>query len=186
VFKIVAYGWALNRVVRLRHVPRSTGHEEVGELRPYLLEPSAIGSAIYAIGRVDPPGDVRVVKLERVVAAELTLATFVPPSLDELVARLDRAWGVWLSDEAATTVELQFGAEVASRVRETRWHPSQRIADAADGGLLMTVDVTSTVEMVPWILGWGRHCEVLAPANLRRQIGAELADAAGVYGLVGG
>jgi hypothetical protein len=42
----------------------------------------------------------------------------------------------------------------------------------------MTVTVTGTVEITPWILGWGDAVEVLAPLELRRKIadvGAKMA-----------
>jgi predicted DNA-binding transcriptional regulator YafY len=34
----------------------------------------------------------------------------------------------------------------------------------------MTVTVTGTVEITPWILGWGDAVEVIAPQTLRKKI----------------
>jgi hypothetical protein len=34
----------------------------------------------------------------------------------------------------------------------------------------MTVTVTGTVEIAPWILGWGDAVEVIAPRELRKKI----------------
>ena len=34
----------------------------------------------------------------------------------------------------------------------------------------MTVTVTGTLEITPWILGWGDAVEVLAPRDLRKTI----------------
>jgi hypothetical protein len=36
----------------------------------------------------------------------------------------------------------------------------------------MSVTVTGTIEITPWILGWGEAVEVLAPAQLRHKIAA--------------
>jgi predicted DNA-binding transcriptional regulator YafY len=182
VFNALAYGWALKRVVRLCYDARSRDRVFEAELRPFLLEPAAVGSALYVIGRLDPPGALRVLKVERVREARLTPAVFSPPALDELFDRLDRAWGVWLSDEQPVQVALRFDAAVADRIRETRWHPSQRLAGRPDGGVDMTLTVVSTVEVLPWILGWGAHCEVLTPRSLRDQVGGELQRAAARYG----
>jgi len=34
----------------------------------------------------------------------------------------------------------------------------------------MTVTVTGTLEITPWILGWGEAVEVFAPTELRKKI----------------
>ena len=39
----------------------------------------------------------------------------------------------------------------------------------------MTVTVTGTIEITPWILGWGDAVEVLAPPELRDKI-AEIGE----------
>jgi len=184
VFRAIAHGWALQRVVRLSYHPRSHP-EQLLEcvISPYLIEASAIGRALYVIGRAQPPGALRVFKLERIRSATLTNATFVPPPPAGLLDRLDTAWGVWLSDEEPTRVVLRFDRAVADRVRETRWHPSQRFVAlaAAGGGLEMELRVASTIEVIPWLLGWGSHCEVLQPAELRDRIASELSRAADRY-----
>jgi predicted DNA-binding transcriptional regulator YafY len=140
-----------------------------------------MGSALYAVGLANPPGQLRVLKAERILSASLTDESFDAPPPEDLLARLDSAWGVWISDEAPVDVELRFDAEVAGRVRETRWHPSQQLADVRDGGLTLTVTVSSTTEILPWILGWGRHCEVIYPNELRTEVAAELALASNRY-----
>ncbi len=182
IFKSLAYGWALHRVVRVTYAPRSRRERFTADLRPYLLEPSAVGSALYAIGRLDPPGALRVLKLERIEAAKLTDAAFPAPPLPPLLDRLDRAWGVWLSEEEPEDVVLRFAPDVAQRVKETRWHPSQRLDELPGGCLRATLTVASTVEILPWVLGWGSFCEVEAPAGLRARVAEELRHAAEQYG----
>jgi predicted DNA-binding transcriptional regulator YafY len=181
IFAALSFGWALKRVIRITYAARSREETFEADIRPYLLEPCAVGSALYVIGRLDPPGEMRVLKLERIRSAKVTQATFRPPNTGELLDRLDQAWGVWLSDDAPTELTLRFSTRVAERVRETRWHPSQHLETQPDGRLQMTLTVASTVEILPWILGWGAHCEVLSPGPLRKQVAEELAQAAGIY-----
>lgn len=64
-------------------------------------------------------------------------------------------------------MKLKFAPGVTRRVKETTWHPSQKIEDLPDGGCLFTVRVGSTLEMTPWIRGWGPDVEVLEPSALR-------------------
>lgn len=181
VFRTMAYGWALQREVELEYRSRSTGGVVTGTLRPYLLEPSAVGSAIYAIGSLDPPGQIRVLKLERIAAAHLTNATFEAPPVSEILQRLDQSWGVWISDEQPVDVCLVFSADVAPRVRETRWHPSQKLTKKSGGRLEMKLTVSSTIEILPWVLGWGRQVEVVSPRDLRTLVSEEHAAAASSY-----
>ncbi len=182
VFRTLAYGWALCRVVELQYEPRSRAGAPLScRFEVHLLEPGAAGSALYAIGRAHPPGELRTFKLERIRAATLTQDTFQAPPPEHTWARLDEAWGVWLADGPPITVRLRFAPEVAARVRETPWHPSQRLLDLPDGGVELTLTVTSTTELRPWILGWGSLCQVLEPEGLRADIAADLARAAAAY-----
>lgn len=180
VFSVLARGWALGREVRVDYAPR-VGHPKRYHLQPFLLEPSAVGSAVYVIGCADPPGELRVLKIERIESAELTSETFEPPPPTELLERLDRVWGVWLSDEEPEVVRLRFAPRVAERVRETQWHPTQTLTDGHDGGVEMTVRVASTIEILPWVLGWGAAVRVLEPDELRRRVADEHRRAAAGY-----
>lgn len=181
VFRTMAYGWALQREVEIEYNPRHGEEKLHGKFHPCLLEPSAVGSAIYAIGPFDPPGGMRVLKLERVARAQLLPTVFQAPPVHELIQRLDQSWGIWLSDEKPVEICLRFTREIARRVRETRWHPSQRLEHHPEGGLTMRLTVSSSLELMPWVLGWGRHVEVIAPQDLRNSVAEELTRAIGRY-----
>lgn len=182
-FRTFAYAWALRRVVRVAYAARTRGGAlTTCAFEPYLLETVPASRAVYAIGRATPPGELRVLKLERVRTVETTDETFAAPDLAPILDRLSTAWGVWLGSGHPVDVTLRFAAEVAPRVRETRWHPSQRLTANPDGTLDLSLTVASTVELLPWILGWGRHCRVLAPQGLAEQVAKEHGEAAGGYG----
>ncbi len=181
VFRTVAYGWALRRAVDIEYTSRTGSGRSACRLQPHLLEPSAIGSALYAIGWAEPPGAMRVFKLERVSRASLTDIEFEAHSPAALLDRIDRAWGVWLTESEAVAVDLLFSPALAGRVAETRWHPSQKLTPCADGSLRMSVVVSSTVELIPWVLGWGAACEVLGPPDLRERVARELYAASQRY-----
>ena len=181
VFRTLAYGWAARQWVEVEY--RSAGRDDAAAYRfaPYLLEPASREPSVYAIGLAEPPGALRVFKLERVRRAALTEAVFEPPPHDELLARLDQAWEVWLSDGDVAEVRLRFDAAAARQVTEARWHPSQRVERRPDGGIEVRFAVASTLELEPWILGWGAACEVLAPADLRQRIAQQHSAAAARY-----
>jgi proteasome accessory factor B len=58
---------------------------------------------------------------------------------------------------------------VTHRVKESIWHPSQVIDDLPGGGCILSMKVGSTLEITPWIRGWGPDVEVLEPDELREQ-----------------
>jgi proteasome accessory factor B len=93
---------------------------------------------------------------------------------------LAAAWDI-ISDQAPTVVRLRFSAAVAGRVQEIRWHPTQAVEAGPDGRLSWSATVSGTVEIRSWILGWGADVEVLAPAELRAEIGTIAATAAAQY-----
>jgi CRISPR-associated endonuclease/helicase Cas3 len=81
-------------------------------------------------------------------------------------------------------VRLRFSPAVAPRVRETTWHPSQKIHDLPDGGAEWEAQIAEWREMEPWVRGWGAEVEVLAPDELRRSVIAAVRAAAERYGLL--
>jgi predicted DNA-binding transcriptional regulator YafY len=183
IFEAIAMGWATQHQVRLFYTPlRGNKFECVFE--PYLLEPSGIGRTIYILGRATPPGELRTFKLERIEYAELLeKAPFKVPADFDGPALLERAWGVMYGDEEPVEVHLRFSTWVERRVKETIWHPSQRIVDTQDG-CEMTLQIGDMLEIENWIRGWGDDCEVLAPASLREKIAKQVRRLALKYGVL--
>ena len=79
------------------------------------------------------------------------------------------------------TVRVVFDADVASAVQVS---PSLHVTERekqSDGRLLLTLSVRHEREVLPWLLGWGRHAYVLEPRSLRERIAAEARAAAEQY-----
>ena len=179
VFGAVARAWAERRKIRLTYSMERTFTRVVW---PLFMEPSLSGHAVYLIAWEEKRGVPRSYRLERVVAAEVLEDRFDLPLGFSLGQMLAHSWGIWSSDGSTPVeVRLAFSADVARRVKETVWHPSQRLDDLADGRVEFRVRVSSLVEVRPWILGWGKQCEVLEPADLRESIAEELRNATAAY-----
>ncbi len=169
VFQTLALAWAGRRVVRIWY-PASDGETRSRLIEPYFLEPSLIGHSCYVVARDRDLGQMRTFKVERIARAEPAAQPYaIPPEFD-INAYLARAWGIFHSGEPVE-VRLRFSPPAVARVRESVWHPSQRLSPGPDGSIDMAVTVAGTVEITPWILGWGDSIEVLAPADLRRRVG---------------
>lgn len=171
--------WARQRVLRLSY--RSAGRARPREvvIEPYFIEPSAAGFATYLIGYSRTHESMRTFKVERVVSAEMLPQSFevrADLNIDEL---LSSAWGIIWGE--GKSVKLRFAADVAWRVRETRWHPTQLIDDLPDGSVVLTMTVASMMEVGRWVRSWGDRVEVLAPPELRAELREEALRLARLY-----
>lgn len=182
ILRVLTMGWAERRVVEIDYGP---GVYDPGKaprrarVRPYAIEPSAHTRALYLIGWDESRQDRRTFKVERILEASLTPETF-PDDAAAIERDMLAAWDV-ISDEPLTRVEVRFSAEVAARVAETRWHPTQDVEPLPDGRLLWRATVSGLLEVRIWILGWGGDAEVLEPVALRETVAAELERAAATY-----
>ncbi len=172
-FRVITQAWIQGRKARLTYYSYQTGERTERVFAPYFMQPAWPGFACYVIGQDELRGELRTLKLERVQAAALTDERFEVPERFDAERLLASSWGVMWGEDEPVEVRLRFGARVARRLKESFWHPSQRIEDLADGSCLFTVRVGSTLEMKPWIRQWGADVRVLAPDGLRRELLAE-------------
>ncbi|MBN1921511.1 MAG: transcriptional regulator [Anaerolineae bacterium] len=182
VLEVIALGWATGRKVQIWH--RAAGSDRVHNylFSPYFLEPSSVGYATYAIGYSSWFEAVHTFKLERILEAQLTDETFEAPDGFDGAELLHNAWGVMYGPPGEEIeVALRFSPEATRRVKESVWHPSQKLTDCDDGGCVLRVWVAHALEMKPFIRGWGPDCLVLAPEGLRQEIGEEMRRAAEGY-----
>jgi len=122
--------WAERRVVTLEYEPAAYGPEASARqavVRPYLIEPSLQTHALYLIGWDETRNGMRTFKIERIREVSLTPESFDPPDA-EIDGMFERAWDI-IADQEPIEVVLRFAANVASRVREARWHPSESVAE---------------------------------------------------------
>ncbi len=181
---VLTRAWAERRVVTIQYEPANYAPEAAPRraiVRPYLIEPSLQTHALYLIGFDETRGGLRTFKVERVRDVALTPRTFEPPEPGELERTLLRAWDI-IADQPAAAVVLRFDPSVAARVRETTWHPSQRLHVEPDGALRFEVTVAGTIEIRLWILSWGDEVEVLEPDSLRFDVASTHRRAAEVHG----
>jgi len=183
VFRVLAQAWAGRRVVEIDY---DAGVYDPGRgprrarVQPWALEPSALTHSMYLIGYDEERKGRRTFKVERILSASLTPDTFESDEAINEARELLQAWDV-ISDEPVVEVVVRFSPAVAKRAAETRWHPSQEIAQQADGSLLWRGRVAGLREIRIWILGWGAEAEVLEPAQLRAEVAEQLKRASAQY-----
>lgn len=178
VLEAIAEGWANCRKVRVDYRSPRSGALRERVIAPYALEPTASG--IYIIGHDAWADDIRTFKLDRLEAAQVLEEPYTVPADFDPEAHLATSWGIMTGKEIVEVV-LRFTPAATPHIRERRWHPSQTLEPASDGGCRLCVYVSEPLEMQPWIRSWGAQVEVLAPGWLRERIAAELREAAKLY-----
>lgn len=172
--------WAGRRQVCLAYHNPQTHETSKRTFDPYFIEPSPIGYACYVIGYDHFRKAIREFKIERIQQAKLLNTFYEIRENFDPYNYLARAWGIMGGDERVT-VKLRFSNKVAYRVRESDWPGVDAIDDLPDGGCIMTLTVSHTLEMKPWIRGWGADCEVLEPEDLRQVIAEDMIAAGKIY-----
>src|SRR6478672_3070690 len=170
--RLLTQAWAERRVVGLEYAPAPYAPEaspRTARVRPYLIEPSLQTHALYLIGWDETRNGLRTFKIERIRDVALTPRTFEPPEGDSIETAIRRAWDI-IADQPPTEIVLRFAPEVAARVAEATWHPTQRMEAAPDGSLTWRATVAGTIEIRLWILSWGDSVEVVEPEALRKDV----------------
>jgi proteasome accessory factor B len=176
--------WADRRVVEITYEGAAyegrAGERSRRTVRPFLIEPSLQTHALYLIGWDEDRAAMRTFKIERIREVSVTPRAFEPPEGATLERDLRRGWDI-IADQPATEVVLRFSPAVADRVLETTWHSLQQTERQPDGSLVWRSTVSGVIEIRLWILSWGEDVEVVAPPELRTQVGEILGRAAGRY-----
>ncbi len=180
VFAALTTAWAERRKVRIRYT-KEEGQTLERVVWPLFIEPTPAAHSLYLIAYDEKRRGPRVFRMERISGVVVLEERFSPPLGSSLRKMLGHAWGIWTSDHPVEVL-LRFTPRVASRVVATTWHESQEVRELPNGAAELRLVIAEPIEIRPWILGWGKECEVIAPASLRESIAEELEHAAAAYG----
>jgi predicted DNA-binding transcriptional regulator YafY len=164
------------RRIRMAYHSFASGREKTYIVEPYRL--AYAQGALYLFAFVPEYGEMRTFATQRIRSAAALDETFDPGEEVGGEAFPD-AFGVFSG--ASEAVEIVFTAQAAPYVREREWHPSQRIVDAAGGGLRLHLDVAVDWSLQAWILGFGPEATVIAPESLRSRVANALEKASARY-----
>jgi predicted DNA-binding transcriptional regulator YafY len=66
-------------------------------------------------------------------------------------------------------------------VEAEQWHPQQKLKRLKSGEIELEVPYHDPRELIGDVLRFGKDCEVVAPADLRETVAAEVRAMAGLY-----
>ena len=186
VFRTVLDGLLENRVLHMSYEsPYKAGARAAAgaagkarKVETVTVEPYGVFFAKrgwYLVANKRPGQGMRQYKLARIRQVALGEQSFALPRGWTVDGYLKRSWEIIVDDRAPETrVVIDVDAKVAGNVIETRWHPSQVVEVRADGGARLTFSVAGLEEVFWWVMGLGRHARVVAPAELRERVRAEV------------
>ncbi|MBL8090473.1 MAG: CRISPR-associated helicase Cas3' [Anaerolineales bacterium] len=184
ITEILTQSWVEQKKVRIRYQRLENKDFVTHVVHPYLIEPSIWSDSIYVIAYSEVMEKVVPFKIDRVDSATLSGEEFdLPTNFDEQEL-LKHAWGIWYEEKQPVIIKLRFSPTVTRRVKESIWHPLEKVEDTEDGGCIWSVDIAEWREMLPWIRGWGADCEVLEPKELQTALVRETQDLAELYKVV--
>ena len=154
------------------------GEETEREIDPYHLAAVEGGFCVYAYCHLRE--DVRTFRPSRIRSIKETGEQFARPADFDVTRYFDGAFGIVHGDKPQL-VRLLLGGLASRYVLERKWHPSQKERRRRDGRVEISFRLTHLAEIKRWVLAWGSECEVLAPAELRRDVAAEIARLHALY-----
>jgi len=148
-------------------------------VRPYHL--GCVNNQWYLFGWDLQREEMRTFVLSRLQKPKVLAETFERPRDFSIESFLLHSLGVFSSQKEPQTVRIRFTAWAAQIVRERAWHASQRLTELEKGCVELELRLSSFVEVERWILSFGAHARVVAPAALVETMRSRVAEMKKLY-----
>ena len=155
-------GMAVRRLkeVRFKYHKLASSRFETRQVRPYHLV--CFSNQWYLLAFDPMRQDMRTFALSRMKKLDVLLTTFKKPKDFSIDQFLKGSFGVF-SGGASIEIRIWFDAWAARFIRERTWHHTQSIKRLRNAELELKLTLSSTVELLPWLLSWGNHARALSP-----------------------
>jgi len=162
----------LRALLRQRRI--ELAYRKPGSKNPahYVFEPYTMlvyKQGLYLIGSTEQRAHTFYLAVERILECKLTDQYFDYPQDFSPRQFCEGSFGIF--KDAETDIVVRFSSEVAEYVQARSWHPTQEIKDLEDGGIELSMTVSGIQEVIPWVLGFGDHAEVVGPEDIRSMVG---------------
>ncbi|NLC76517.1 MAG: WYL domain-containing protein [Clostridia bacterium] len=166
------------KTVRIKYHTMWRDVTEFRNIDPYHLR--YFRGAWYLIGYCHMRQDIRIFALDRIKELNETANIFTPIQDFSLPEYLQSSLGIEMGENLEEVV-IKFDRHQARWIRERCWHPSQVLEPQQDGSLILRLTVSGLGEVKRWVMSFGSHAEVLAPASLREETKQEIEAMRRVY-----
>ena len=166
------------RMIRLTYESQQSAAPTPREVHPYKLV--RYKGSLYLFAWALQHKEVRSYKVDRIEAAAMSSSTFQRPADFQISSDLTGLFGMFSGEEDVTVV-VKFLPPAARYVLDAVRHPSEVVTKQRDGSLLARYQVSSTVEIRSWVLGFGANAVILEPESLRQSVADELEQLLAAY-----
>lgn len=163
--------------IRLKYAKKSRGDADEYEVDPYTLVFHKGG--IYVLGNAHNRSGMRLFALERIRGIELKRQRFDMPDDYRPEAHFNTAFG--LVKDVPMKVMIRFSAEISHSITERIWMPDQKITTLPAGGVILEFEAAGLMELVSWVMSYGKHAEALEPPALRKEIKRQVKEMRELY-----
>lgn len=160
---------AKKRTVQMRYYSASRLRMTRREVDPYRLWYASGG--LYLVGYCHLRKEPRMFAVERMRAVTLTDHPYQMPLGFDLEAFVQDALTVMRG--RPIEVELRFDKATAAWAKDRIWHPTQKITLLKSGGMIMSLTVADSREVVGWVLSFGSGVHIVGPESLRTAVKTE-------------
>ncbi|ACM20116.1 helix-turn-helix transcriptional regulator, WYL domain-containing [Geotalea daltonii FRC-32] len=158
--------------------PPTKKSAEEYQVDPYTLIYNKGG--LYLLGYAHNRRAIRTFAAERIKKVQVTKERFEMPEEFRPEDQFKSAFG--MVEETPMAVSIRFSPTIAHTISDRIWHPTQTIRQEQDGSIVLSFTAGGRMEMIAWILSYGRHAEVLEPSDLREELKAIAMEMTGIYG----
>jgi predicted DNA-binding transcriptional regulator YafY len=176
--QVIRHALIYQQRITLTYRPPGRGNPVDYQLDPYTLLFQKGG--IYLLGYAHERQALRTFAVERIAAVEQGKERFEIPEGFHPRQALEEAFG--LVAQTPMDVVIRFSPGIAHAIKDRIWHASQRLEEGADGSLKLSFRAGGRMEILAWLLSYGAHAELLAPADLRGELTRMVRETAGLYG----
>ena len=155
------------RIVEVRYLSQSTGRHSRQRIEPYGL---LYGNRPFLVGRTDWNDAMRLWRLANMSEASVTSEGFERNPGFDLESYARRSFGTF--QEEPVDVVLRFTPEAKRDASAFLFHPSQTMAENADGTLTVRFTAGGLDEICWHLVTWGESVMVEQPARLRQRLTA--------------
>ncbi|MBQ3450025.1 MAG: WYL domain-containing protein [Synergistaceae bacterium] len=145
------------------------------ERRPkqWLLSPYDFyfrGNAWYMASYNHKYNNLGIHRVSRIISASISDEKYMPPGesgfTDEYVLS---AWHV-IPGYEKNFIRVRITEPLAESFREIKWHPTQKISECDEGGIILTAEVPNLYEVARWVMSGAPHIEVIEPDELKNLV----------------
>jgi predicted DNA-binding transcriptional regulator YafY len=167
VFEQLARAAAEGRELELQYRKPGSAAAECRIVNPYHL--ANVNGDWFLFAYCHLRHDLRTFVPARIKSAQPTGVRFTRPKDFSIENALRDSFGVH-SGNSEHTVIIRFNEMVADYIREKKWHASQKLKNLPNGGVELTLRLSSLIEVQRWILSWAGDAKVIAPKELQEAV----------------